>query len=87
MSDKIIDGKKIAKAVRQELKVRVDKLTEKGTVPGLSVILIGDDPASATYVRAKERASKKLGIKSDVIRLPADVESKAVEKLIDDISI
>ncbi len=68
----IIDGKAIAEKVREDLKPRVAALKEGGIEPGLTVVLVGDDPASAVYVRNKERACKKLGIKSDVIRMAAD---------------
>jgi methylenetetrahydrofolate dehydrogenase (NADP+)/methenyltetrahydrofolate cyclohydrolase len=69
---KIIDGKAIAEAVRSELKERVAALSAKGTTPGLGVILVGDNPASRSYVTAKERACESIGIYSDDNRLPAD---------------
>ena len=72
MAAKIIDGKAIAEAVRSELKERVAALSAKGTNPGLGVILVGDNPASRSYVTAKERACESIGIYSDDNRLPAD---------------
>ncbi len=72
MAAKIIDGKAIAEAVRSELKERVAALSAKGTTPGLGVILAGDNPASRSYVTAKERACESIGIYSDDNRLPAD---------------
>ena len=72
MAAKIIDGKAIAEAVRSELKERVAALSAKGTTPGLGVILVGDNPASRSYVTAKERACESIGIYSDDNRLPAD---------------
>ncbi len=60
----IIDGKGIALKLREELKTRVEELSAKGTVPGLAVVLVGEDPASEVYVRNKGRACEKAGIKS-----------------------
>jgi len=86
MSATVIDGKAIAQLIQAEIKLRVDELTERNIVPGLKVILIGDNPASVSYVRAKEKAAAKVGIKSEVINLPAQVEALQVEKLIDSIN-
>ena len=72
MAAKIIYGKAIAEVVRSELKERVAALSAKGTTPGLGVILVGDNPASRSYVTAKERACESIGIYSDDNRLPAD---------------
>ena len=64
MTAELIDGKAIAAAMRAELKTQIDALAERGVVPGLAVILVGDDPASASYVRAKEKACGELGMAS-----------------------
>lgn len=72
MSAKIIDGKQIAANIRAELKTKVAALKEKGIVPGLGVILVGADPASQSYVSAKEKACENIGIFSDDNRLPAE---------------
>ena len=56
MSAKIIDGKQVAAEMRAELKDKVAKMKEEGIVPGLAVVLVGEDPASKSYVTAKERA-------------------------------
>lgn len=80
----IIDGKKIAQACRASLKERVAKYTEqKGRAPGLGVILVGEDPASAVYVRNKEIACKKAGIASFHHDLPADCSRAQLEETID----
>jgi methylenetetrahydrofolate dehydrogenase (NADP+)/methenyltetrahydrofolate cyclohydrolase len=71
MTAAIIDGKKIAADIRDELKREVGELKKKGIVPGLGVVLVGDDPASKSYVTAKERACEEIGIFSDDNRLPA----------------
>ncbi len=69
MAAEIIDGKKIAAQMRAELKDEVTGLKKEGIVPGLGVILVGDDPASNSYVTAKERACAEIGIYSDDNRL------------------
>ena len=73
MAARIIDGKQVAADMRAELKAEVAKLKEDGIVPGLAVVLVGEDPASKSYVTAKERACEELGIFSDDNRLPADI--------------
>lgn len=82
MAAKIIDGKQVAADMRAELKEEVAKLKEQGIVPGLGVILVGEDPASQSYVRAKERACEELGIYSDDNRLPADTTQQNLIALI-----
>ncbi|WP_319561210.1 bifunctional methylenetetrahydrofolate dehydrogenase/methenyltetrahydrofolate cyclohydrolase FolD [Marispirochaeta sp.] len=69
---KLIDGKQIAVKIREELKSRIDKLKAQGVTPGLGVVLVGEDPASVSYVTAKERACAELGMFSSETRLPAD---------------
>lgn len=71
MTATIIDGKQLAEQKRAEIQKRVLQLKSHGKVPGLTVILVGDDPASATYVKGKEKACEQAGIRSEVIRLPA----------------
>ncbi len=83
MAAEIIDGKATAKAIREELKVQVAALAGKGVVPGLGVVLVGDDPASASYVRAKERACAEVGIHSDDTRLPAAASQEELLAVID----
>ena len=80
MTAQIIDGKCIALAVRQGLEPRVEALKAKGVTPGLTVVVVGDDPASAIYVRNKERASQKLGMNGTVLRLPGETTQ---EELLD----
>ncbi|MCC6667064.1 MAG: bifunctional methylenetetrahydrofolate dehydrogenase/methenyltetrahydrofolate cyclohydrolase FolD [Polyangiaceae bacterium] len=71
---KLIDGKLIAKAVRDEVRLGVQTfLAERGRRPGLHVVLAGDDPASAVYVRNKEKAAEEVGMAGAVHRLPASV--------------
>lgn len=82
MTAQIIDGKQIAEQMRTELKGQVEKLKEQGIVPGLGVILVGDDPASQSYVTGKERACEDIGIYSDDNRLPASISQKELMALI-----
>ena len=73
----IIDGKKIAAAVRAEIAERARKLTERtGIVPGLAVIIVGEDPASKVYVRNKKKACEEAGFRSLVIELPEDTSEE-----------
>jgi methylenetetrahydrofolate dehydrogenase (NADP+)/methenyltetrahydrofolate cyclohydrolase len=79
---KIISGKAVASRVKDELRIEVEKLKEEGIVPGLVVVLVGEDPASLIYVRNKERACNQLGINSWVERLPATIEKDELLQLI-----
>ena len=78
----IIDGKAISAQIREELKEKVAALVTQGVTPGLAVILVGDDPASAIYVRNKERGCKEVGIYSVVHRLDADTKQDDLISLI-----
>ena len=79
----IIDGKKTAAIIRQELKDQVAVLTARhGRAPGLAVILVGGDPASQVYVRNKERACEDVGIISKGFRLPEDIPQAQLEDTI-----
>ncbi len=69
----IIDGLQISSAIRSECAAAAAQLAAAGFVPGLAVILVGENPASVSYVTAKERACKETGIRSFMLRLPADV--------------
>ena len=83
MTAKIIDGKQVAADMRAELKEKVAKLKDKGVTPGLAVVLVGEDPASKSYVTAKERACEEIGIYSDDNRLPAETTEEDLLALID----
>ncbi len=82
MSAKIVDGKRIASDIRAELKITVENLKAKGITPGLGVILVGADPASISYVTAKEKACADIGIYSDDNRLPAETSEKDLLALV-----
>ena len=83
MTAKIIDGKAIAKKLRAEYHERVEALRSRHRVtPALAVILVGDNPASQSYVRGKIAGCKEVGIRSELIELPA---STTEEQLLDQI--
>ena len=87
MAAKIIDGKQIAETIRRELKNRISVLKEKGITPGLGVILVGNNPASRSYVTAKEHACDSIGIYSDDNRLPEDVTETDLLKKINEMNL
>lgn len=76
MSAQIINGKEIAESVRQEISKEVQQLRKKNVVPGLAVILVGDNQASQTYVRHKQKACEDLGMHSVLIKKPADLSQE-----------
>ena len=75
MTARVIDGKAVAAALRASVAARV---AAAGFTPGLAVVLVGDDPASAVYVRTKDRAAREAGIEARTIRLPADTPQAAL---------
>lgn len=84
MSARIIDGKAVAASLRVGLKARVEHMIEThGSPPGLAVVLVGEDPASAVYVRNKVRACEAVGIRSISHRLPASAETDELVRLIE----
>ncbi len=83
MTAKIIDGKQVAADMRAELKAEVARLKEQGIVPGLGVVLVGDDPASRSYVTGKEKACAEIGIYSDDNRLSADTSQEQLMTLVE----
>ena len=87
MTAEIISGKEVAKAIRAELAVEVAQLKEEhGVVPGLATVLVGEDPASVSYVTAKNKASKELGMNSNQHTLPADTSEEDLLKLVDELN-
>ena len=88
MSAVIIDGKQVATDIRAELEAQVRQLkAEKGIVPGLAVVLVGQDPASQSYVTAKEKACSEIGIYSDDNRLPAETSEADLLALISKLNV
>jgi methylenetetrahydrofolate dehydrogenase (NADP+)/methenyltetrahydrofolate cyclohydrolase len=84
MSAHIIDGKKIAEQIRQDIAQRVaERILDGQRPPGLVVILVGSDPASEVYVRNKTNACRQIGFVSDTLTLPAHTSQQELEQLID----
>lgn len=82
----IIDGKALAKNVRENLKAEVESLKQKGIIPKFAVILVGDDKASLTYVRSKNKACMELGIEYEEIILGADTKMQELLDIIDNLN-
>lgn len=78
-----MDGRAVATRVRAEVAERAARLAERGIAPGLSVILVGDDPASAVYVGSKERACREAGMNGETIRLPATTSQDELLAIVD----
>ena len=79
----LIDGVAVAKAVRADVAKETAELKAKGITPGLTVVIVGEDPASQSYVKSKEKASIEAGMKGETIRLPATTPQAELEELID----
>ena len=79
----LIDGVAVAKAVREDVARETAELKERGITPGLTVVIVGEDPASQSYVRSKEKASNEAGMKGATIRLPATAYQTDLERIID----
>jgi len=79
----LIDGTAIGRLVRRDVAEEVERLKALGITPGLSVVLVGDDPASAVYVRSKGKACEEAGMRGETIRLPADTSEDALLAQVD----
>lgn len=88
MSATLIDGKAVSQKIKTEIVRRVEQLAQKGIIPGLAVVLVGDDPASHTYVSNKKKTCEALGMRSDLLQFPATMPEKelldVIEKLNND---
>lgn len=82
----IIDGKELAKKIRQDLKVEVDKLREKEVYPKLAVIMVGEDKASQVYVRNKSKACNEIGIDFEEFLLPSNITMEKLLGLIEELN-
>lgn len=80
MPAQIISGKDIAEQIREELKPRIDKLKEKGIVPGLAAIIVGEDPAAMSYIRGIAKGGEKVGMITETVSLPTDITQPELEK-------
>ena len=81
----ILDGRKTSAEIREELKQQTESLREKGIIPGITGILVGEDPGSASYIRLKEKAANELGIRAEMLRLAENTSEpdllKEIERL------
>jgi len=83
MTARVLDGAATARAIREELRPRVAALGARRVRPGLGVLLVGDDPASAVYVRSKTRAADELGLFHETVRLPATASTAEVAAVVE----
>ncbi|RPF48316.1 methylenetetrahydrofolate dehydrogenase (NADP+)/methenyltetrahydrofolate cyclohydrolase [Hydrogenoanaerobacterium saccharovorans] len=79
----ILDGKAVSAKIRVQLKTEVEQLKQQGIVPGLAVVIVGDDQASQTYVRNKEKGCEEIGIHSEKYALPAETTQDELLLLVD----
>ena len=82
----LIDGRQIAQKVYQDLRIQISELKTKGITPGLAVVLIGNDPASRTYVGAKDKMSRELGLHSLKIELPAETTQSELVRRVEELN-
>jgi methylenetetrahydrofolate dehydrogenase (NADP+) / methenyltetrahydrofolate cyclohydrolase len=83
MTARILDGKALAETIKAELRARVSTLVERGVVPGLGTVLVGDDPGSHAYVRGKHRDCAQVGIASIQVELPASTSQEQLASMIE----
>ena len=86
MSAVLLDGKAAAAVVRERVRAGVDRLRGQGIVPGLAVVLVGDDPASQVYVRNKDKAAKEAGFEVRTVRLPSTTAQSDLAAVVRDLN-
>src|SRR6266540_4476167 len=86
LTAQLIDGLAVAAAIRDELKERVGRLREKGADPGLAFVIVGDNPASISYVRSKAQGCEQVGLRSETMNLPVETTQPELLALIDKIN-
>jgi methylenetetrahydrofolate dehydrogenase (NADP+)/methenyltetrahydrofolate cyclohydrolase len=86
MPAQIIDGEAIAQQIRDEVRAEVERMKAAGTDPGLAVVLVGDNPASASYVRGKTRDAREVGMRSETIRIAAEVTQDELLGVVDELN-
>src|SRR5438270_1107077 len=82
----LIDGRAIAEKVYVDLRREIADLKDRGVTPGLAVVLVGDNPASQTYVRSKDKMSRELGLHSMKLELPASISQAELLKRVADLN-
>jgi methylenetetrahydrofolate dehydrogenase (NADP+) / methenyltetrahydrofolate cyclohydrolase len=87
MTAKIIDGRAISHEIREELRGRVEALKAKGVTPGLAFVLVGDNPASLSYVASKNQGAAEVGINSRTFQLPAETPQDEVVAFVRDLNV
>ncbi len=87
MAAQILSGIEVAQQIRQELVGEVAELKAKGVTPGLAVVLVGEDPASQSYVEMKGKACQELGLHSETIKLPAETKQEELLTIIDRLNL
>jgi len=83
----IIDGRAISAIIKDELRGRISRLSEQDIIPGLSGVLVGEDPGSASYIRLKEKVSADIGVSSAMLRLPADISQENLLMEINELNV
>lgn len=86
MTAKIIDGNQIASQIREELKIRVSELKKKGIVPCLGVVLVGENPASVSYITSKAKGCAEVGMSEETIRLPENTSEAKLLEVVDQLN-
>lgn len=86
LTTKIIDGTKIAAEIREELKKRVEELRKRGATPGLVAILVGEDPASLSYLRGIAKGCSEVGIYTETVKLPPNITQQELERKIEELN-
>ena len=86
MTAKLIDGKAVSQKIKMQVKTRVEKLTQRGIVPGLAVVIVGEDSASLTYVKNKKKTCEALGMRSDLHQFPDTLTEQELLSKIDELN-
>ncbi len=86
MAAKLLTGKEVVEHVKNDLKERIETLATRGITPGLAVVLVGEDPASQSYVKSKARLSAKLGIFSETLLFPADITQGELNDVVNNLN-
>jgi methylenetetrahydrofolate dehydrogenase (NADP+)/methenyltetrahydrofolate cyclohydrolase len=86
MTATIIDGAAVARQIREEMRGEIARLRERGIDPGLTVVLVGENPASIAYVRGKMRDADEIGIRSETLRLPVETTQAELLRIVEDLN-